>query len=459
MEHEGLEYPFSIVHYFIPEFIVRMRKRREVLEKPSPRQAFAMCKLLVPAYMRKGKLSFVDLVEIAKYTTKVDDQDIAHMIAMEILLNPDESSDEIEPLNPEDAFMGLLDQKAEGGFFHEPTAQQIESLSQYEPNRDSKVELFNKYTNKPDMGVGPGDDELIKLIIRENKDKRDERTQRILAEFLKIKLLKLGLNMERSNEMMTRPVLRPYQIGDDTDDIDEEKSLENILDQGKSVSDVTHDDFLIKKKDRKKKSIIFILDISNTMFYQNEGLSSIHYSIMSLVPLLWSLRNEKYGLIFYESNSHVQKDIHDEINIDHLLDRMLLLVTSSTNDVEKSFRGSQGSQTWGGTVPNKSLEWALDQFDEVSERTDRICFYFSDFVLKDPDANTARQSEIFTMIDRMMGQGIQVVACVSPVAKSDLFHPYTKEVLESITETGTRMIETYKPSDFLEEVQAFFASL
>ena len=88
MEHEGLEYPFSIVHYFIPEFIVRMRKRREVLEKPSPRQAFAMCKLLVPAYMRKGKLSFVDLVEIAKYTTKVDDQDIAHMIAMEILLNP-----------------------------------------------------------------------------------------------------------------------------------------------------------------------------------------------------------------------------------------------------------------------------------------------------------------------------------------------------------------------------------
>ena len=459
MEHEGLEYPFSIVHYFIPEFIVRMRKRREVLEKPSPRQAFAMCKLLVPAYMRKGKLSFVDLVEIAKYTTKVDDQDIAHMIAMEILLNPDESSDEIEPLNPEDAFMGLLDQKAEGGFFHEPTAQQIESLSQYEPNRDSKVELFNKYTNKPDMGVGPGDDELIKLIIRENKDKRDERTQRILAEFLKIKLLKLGLNMERSNEMMTRPVLRPYQIGDDTDDIDEEKSLENILDQGKSVSDVTHDDFLIKKKDRKKKSIIFILDISNTMFYQNEGLSSIHYSIMSLVPLLWSLRNEKYGLIFYESNSHVQKDIHDEINIDHLLDRMLLLVTSSTNDVEKSFRGSQGSQTWGGTVPNKSLEWALDQFDEVSERTDRICFYFSDFVLKDPDANTARQSEIFTMIDRMMGQGIHVVACVSPVAKSDLFHPYTKEVLESIKETGTRMIETYKPSDFLEEVQAFFASL
>ena len=59
----------------------------------------------------------------------------------------------------------------------------------------------------------------------------------------------------------------------------------------------------------------------------------------------------------------------------------------------------------------------------------------------------------------MMGQGIHVVACVSPVAKSDLFHPYTKEVLESIKETGTRMIETYKPSDFLEEVQAFFASL
>ena len=195
------------------------------------------------------------------------------------------------------------------------------------------------------------------------------------------------------------------------------------------------------------------------MFYQSEGLSSIHYSIMSLVPLLWSLRNEKYGLIFYESNSHVQKDIHDEFNIDTLLDRMLLLVTSSTSDVEKSFRGSQGSQTWGGTVPNKSLEWALDQYDEVSERTDRICFYFSDFVLKDPDANSIKQSDIFLLIDRMIDMGIHVVACVSPVSKSDIFHPYTKEVLKSIRETGARMIETYKPSDFLEEIQEFFAEL
>ena len=33
------------------------------------------------------------------------------------------------------------------------------------------------------------------------------------------------------------------------------------------------------------------------------------------------------------------------------------------------------------------------------------------------------------------------------------------EVLKSIRETGARMVETYKPSDFLEEIQEFFAEL
>jgi len=460
MEQEGLEYPFSIIQYFVPEFIVRMRRHRDIKEKPSPRQAFAICKLLLPPFMRKGKLTFGDIVSIAKFTTKVDDQDIAQQIAMDVLLNPEDSDKEMPPLNLEDSFMSLLsDKNDEPGLIFEPTAQQIESLSQYHPSRDSKVDIFQQYTNKPDMGVGPGEDELIKMVIRENKDKRDERTRRILAEFLKVKLLKLGLNMERSNEMMKRPILRPYQLGDDTDDIDEERSLENIFDQGKSIEQVTHDDFLIRKKNRKKKSIVFILDISNTMFYQNEGLTSIHYSIMSLVPLLWSFRNEKYGLIFYESSSHIQKEIEDEMNVDRFIDNMLFLVTSTTSDVEKAMRGGHGSHTWGGTVPNKSLEWAFDQFDLVSERTDKICFYFSDYVLKDPDENTVRQSEIFTTINRMIDRGIHVVACVSPVAKSEIFHPYTKDVLASIAETGARMIETYRPSDFLEEIQKFLTEL
>lgn len=52
-----LQYPFSVVRYFVPELINRMRKSEGVVEKPSPRQGIAMCDLLLPVYLRKGKLS------------------------------------------------------------------------------------------------------------------------------------------------------------------------------------------------------------------------------------------------------------------------------------------------------------------------------------------------------------------------------------------------------------------
>jgi hypothetical protein len=223
------------------------------------------------------------------------------------------------------------------------------------------------------------------------------------------------------------------------------------------MEEVSYRDFLIRKRNKKKKAIVFILDISNTMFYELEGLTSIHYSVLSLVPLLWSLRQEKYGLIFYESNSHIQKYLHEEGDIDTILDNLLLLVTSTTGDVERSIRGTRGAQTWGGTVPRMSLRWTMEQLESSAERVDRICFYFSDFVLQDPGDDP--QLEYYHIMERMVGQGIHVVACVSPLASGKVFSPYTKETLERVRAAGGTIIETVKPSDFLEEVQSFLESL
>jgi hypothetical protein len=223
------------------------------------------------------------------------------------------------------------------------------------------------------------------------------------------------------------------------------------------MDEVSYRDFLIRKRNRKKKAIVFILDISNTMFYELEGLTSIHYSVLSLVPLLWSFRRERYGLIFYESNSHIQKDLHEEGDIDPIIDNLLMLVTSTTGDVERSIRGTRGAQTWGGTVPRMSLRWAMEQLESSAERVDRICFYFSDFVLQDPGDEP--QLEYFNIMDRMASQGIHVVACVSPLASGKIFSPYTRETLERVRAAGGRIIETVKPSVFLEEVQAFLESL
>jgi len=97
METDLLKYSFPIVRYFIPEFITRMRRRREVVEKPSPRQSIAMCDLLLTVYLKKGRLDYQDLVEIAVHTSKVENQALAERVANEVLLEIDEEEERPPP--------------------------------------------------------------------------------------------------------------------------------------------------------------------------------------------------------------------------------------------------------------------------------------------------------------------------------------------------------------------------
>ena len=456
MESDQLRYPFNMTRFFVPEFISRMRRRGEVSDKPSPRQSKAMCDLLLPAYLRKGYLSFGDLVEIAVSTSRVENQALAERLAYEILLGVDEAEEEATP-EGDDAFLGLLSEKSDDLISYLPTEEEKPGQGELKAVYDSDVDLFREFTGKPDLGVGPGEDELLKMAIRKYKSRRDERSRRRLAEHLKVKLLKLGRDFQMSAEANRRPILRPFEQGDDPDDIDEDRSLENIFDQGKRMDEVGYGDFFIRKRNRRKRSIVYILDISNTMFYELDGLTSIHYSVLSLVPLLWSLRKESFGLIMYESNSHVQKSIHEDRDVDEIVDDLLVLITSTTAEVEKSIRGTRGTRTWGGTVPTTSLRWAMRQLEESDARTDRICFYFSDFVLQDPGDKP--QMENYEIIGRMVERGIRVVACVSPLANGKIFSPYTRETLVRVEAAGAEVIETSTPSDFLEGLQVFLENL
>ena len=164
METDLLLYPFSIVQYFIPEFIGRMRGSRDVQEKPSPRQGIAMCDLLLPVYLRKGRLSVQDLVEIAVYTSKVENQGIAEKIALEVLLNVEESEDRPPELD-EDELLGLLSQKSDDLVSYESTDEDRPGQGEVVAVHDSDADIFRKFTSHPDMGVGPGEDELMKMAI------------------------------------------------------------------------------------------------------------------------------------------------------------------------------------------------------------------------------------------------------------------------------------------------------
>jgi hypothetical protein len=413
-----------------------------------------MGKLLLPPFMRQGHLTFNDLVNVAVITSSVDNQQIAEKMAVEILVNMDQEEQLPDPSLDGEDFMSLLQKAVDDQIEVTPYAKGLENELGMAAN-ESAPDQFSSFENKPDIGVGPGEDEIIKTGIKYIKELRKKEARKVLMELLKEKLLKLGREFERKEDFHKSRNLVPYQPGEDTDLIDEERSLENILDLGREISDIRWDDFLMRQRQKQKRHIVFILDISNTMFYDLEGINSISYSIMSMVPLLWGLRREKYGLCFYESNTHIVKDFYDEVNVNPILEDLVSMMFLTTTEMEKRYSSGRTSMTWGGTLPGKSLEWGYDQITEISERGDRMVFIFSDFVLTQPGEETEENRENYRILQRMTDMGVRVCACVSPLAHKSIFKPYTQRSIAEMRKLGITLIDTYKPSDFLEEVQKF----
>jgi len=452
-ENAYMTYPFRYAHWFIPEFIQRMRRHRECEEKPSPRQGINMGKLLLPPYLRQGHLTFNDLLNAAVITSHVNCQKTAEKVAAEILVNVDPDEPLPEPDLEGDDFLSLLQKASEDEIQVSPYGKGLENEMGIAA-QDSDFE-FKSYANKPDIGVGPGEDEIIKRGIRQMKGIKKKQSQKVLQEILKEKLLKLGREFERSEDWNKSRNLMPYQPGEDPDLIDEERSLENILDLGRSIETIRWQDFLMRQRMKKKRHIVFILDISNTMFYDLEGLNSITYSVMSMVPLLWGLRRERYALTLYESNSHIVKDFYDEINIMPVLEDLISMMFCTTTEMEKKYCGGFTNMTWGGTVPGKSLKWAYDEITSINDRSDRMVFIFSDFVLNQPGEETPQNTENYQILEKMTNQGVRVCACVSPLAKKSIFKPYTNRSLSDMKKLGIHMADTYRPSKFLEQATEF----
>ncbi len=448
-----MRYPFRYAHYFIPEFITRMRVSRDCEMKPSPRQGINMGRLMLPPYLRQGYLSFNDLLNAAVVTSHVECQRVAEKIAAEILVNLEHEEQEPEYDFTGEDFLSLLAKNVQAEVYVTPHGIGQENDFAADPN--SAVDQFESFQNKPDIGVGPGEDEIVKTVIKAMKNSKSEETRKILADLLKERLLKLGREFERKEDWAKQRSLTPFQQGEDPDLIDEERSLDNILDLGRRIGEIRYDDFMMRQRDRQKRTIIYILDISNTMFYDLEGINSICYSVLSMVPLMWGLRREKYGLCLYESNSHIVKDLYEEINIMPALEDLISMVTMTTTEMEKRFSGGLSKMTWGGTVPGKSLQWAYEQITDISDRSDRLVFIFSDFVLTQPGELTEENEQNYHIIERMVDLGVRVCACVSPLAHKSIFRPYTHESLNKMKKLGIRQVDTYKPSSFLEEAQSF----
>jgi hypothetical protein len=434
-----------------------MRNSHECEIKPSLRQGINIGKLLLPAYLRKGHLNFNDLLNVAIVTSHIDCQEVAEKIAVKILLNLDQEENQELTFEKKENYLNLLSRENHEEFYI--TMNSEISENEFTAALISDLDQFKNFKNEPDIGVGSGEDNIIKIAVKSLRTLENKEARKILSEILKQKLLKFGLDFERNVDWTHPRSLTPFQYGEDPNLIDEERSLENILDLSRNINEIRYDDFFMRQKRRLKRSIIYILDVSNTMFYDYEGINSINYSILSMIPLMWGLRKEKWGLTLFESNSHIIKDLYDDYNMEPILEDLILMITNTTTEMEKKFSGGKSSSNWGGTVPGKSIKWAFDQITDVNDRSDRMLFIFSDFVLSEPGKVTNEILENYRILERMKNLGVSICACVSPLAYKSLFHSYSKLTLEKLEQMEIFLANTYSPHNFLEQAQKFIDNI
>lgn len=452
----------SFADYFIPEFIKRMRDSEECQEKPSPRQSIRMYRMMLPVYMKKGYITLQDMVEIAVVTSKPDNQDLAKRIAWDIIWSLDElHRPEPTTVTTEEILRGLIKSKSKGSLVsilsENPEEAGEAALGLYfEEGDESGLDLIEKMLREPGPGVGPGEDRLMRAYLKSMRTDIRKESRKFWEAILKKRLIRLGWEYENIGKNIQSYNLRPYEPGEDTDLIDEEKSLESILiDQGKKIEEIVHRDFLMRKKERRPKTIVYALDVSNTMYLESlekDALNSIQYSVLCLIPLLYAFRRERYGLTLFESNTHVIKDLYQSKDEDEMIDTLLFLASSTCTEAQRHFGGEMGE--WGGTVPGASLRWAKDQLDSIRDRSEKLCFVLSDFQLEEMDkSGKLRNVENYDLLRRMNLEGFRVFACASPLAYESRFASYTEVPLGKVKEAGCEILSTKDAREFMESVK------
>jgi Mg-chelatase subunit ChlD len=155
-------------------------------------------------------------------------------------------------------------------------------------------------------------------------------------------------------------ILRPYTVGDDISNIDLEETINNILQKGKKLSHIDYDDFYVYETAKGVRSVCLELDISGSM-----SGDKLAYMAICTTMLCFALKKDELGLCFFESNTHILKEMGKKANLEELADELLTISAK------------------GGTMIQKALEWARRQFKEHSGSREKLNILFTDAEVHD----------------------------------------------------------------------------
>ena len=209
------------------------------------------------------------------------------------------------------------------------------------------------------LSAGGGENLLKQWFM--HRSKLPDNAKQKVKELAKKVLIELGIYYSRARlgSSTTGPIpiniVRPFTIGDDFENIDLEETIYNILEKGKKLDHIEYEDFFVFETAKGLRSVCFELDISGSMTGDK-----LAYMAICVTMLCYGLRKDELGITFFESNTHVLKELDQKIDLEKLADE-LLSVTAR-----------------GGTKIQSALEWANKQFKDHSYSREKLNVLFTD---------------------------------------------------------------------------------
>jgi len=209
------------------------------------------------------------------------------------------------------------------------------------------------------LSAGSGENLLKQWFI--HRDQLPQNAKQKVKELAKKILIELGIYYSRarlgSSTTGSIPIniVRPYSIGDDFENIDLEETIFNILEKGKKLAHIKYDDFYVFETAKGLRTACFELDISGSM-----SGDKLAYMGICITMLCYGMRKDELGISFFESNTHVLKELDEKIDLDKLADELLSV------------------KARGGTRIQSALEWANKQFKDHSSSREKLNVLFTD---------------------------------------------------------------------------------
>lgn len=222
------------------------------------------------------------------------------------------------------------------------------------------------------LSAGSGENLLEQWFIARDKIPSNMRNK--MKKILSKIVIQTAMDMARmklgsaESGIMSSNQTRPFREGDEFDQLDIEHTLDNLISTGKTLEQIIPDDFIMQDLKKGRIALIVLLDISGSM----SGVRRLTQCAFLVTMLLARLKEQEVAVALFESNTHVLLELLEERpEIEKVIDELL--------DIKSR----------GGTVVNKALTWAHEQFKKVD--AEKIYFVVaSDFELyydvkKSPD--------------------------------------------------------------------------